>query len=1024
MFLSNASVRRPVAMGSLIIGLTLLGMNAYRKVGLEFMPKVDIPYITVVTVYPGASPSEIETDVAKRIEDAVVSIDGLKHVTSTCMEDHVLTLLEFQLEVNVDTAANDVREKLDLILNDFPEGVEKPKVLKYDINAKPIVSLALKGDLSIDDLYDYADNTLRDRLSVLTGVADVQLIGGADREVHLLLDRQRLAERGLTSADIVQAVAQNVRTIPSGRVREDGAEYAVKFDAEYKSIDAINTLEVVCKDGSRVYLRDVGQAVMGTAELRQAALIDGAPCIGMRVVKKADANAVQVVDRVKSALDRIRTELPGGVELVWVTDDGDFIESSVDSATTSIGQGVLLTAAILFLFLYNIRTTLIVAITMPLTVIIGVYFIQMVGYSLNTSTLLSLGLSVGILVTNSIIVLEAISKRFSEGMSASEASRLGASEVAVAVFASAGTNAVVLIPIVTMGSLIGRFFAPFALTMLVVTLVSLFISFTLTPILCALLLKRASRKGVLARVEGAFNAVFARLAAVYTAFLRYFSRHRFAAALVLLLSAAMFVHALRVGSRLGMNFVPSADMGEILVKLEFPTRYDLQQTVSRVKDIELALNGMPGIQHVFSNAGKVEGVVGKSSEGVYLAQTLLKFCHKTERAEDLDTLLSDVRSRLSSVSDCIITVNAADMIGGQSTPIELEIAGDDFTKLGQLALAVQKHARSLTGVLDPDTSVREGKPEIRVRPNRAVLSELGVPAVNLGLALRGNLEGIKAGIYKAGDRSYDIRVKFAEEEGKDQVASFQFPVMPGMTVPLTNFASVDQGVSPIQITRNDKRRISVVYANLDERKALSEAVAEINRAFESEAELPAGYSFEYRGDYEMMKESNTAFIEAGLIALLLTYLTLAAILESFKQPFIILFTVPLGLIGVFYSLYLAGESISVFVLLGAVMLVGIVVNNAILILDRVNQLLAGGASRHDAMIQASAEAFRPIIMITMAAILGMWPLATDRGLGSEMRTGIGISSIGGILVSGVLTLIVIPILYDLFTRDRKQTNLG
>ncbi|MBX7257513.1 MAG: efflux RND transporter permease subunit, partial [Candidatus Hydrogenedentes bacterium] len=501
MFLSNASVRRPVAMGSLIIGLTLLGLNAYRKVGLEFMPKIDIPYITVVTIYPGASPSEIETDVAKRIEDAVVSIDGLKHVTSTCMEDHAQTLLEFQLNVDVDTAANDVREKLDLILNDFPEGVEKPKVLKYDINAKPIINLALKGSVPIDDLYDYADNALRDRLSVLSGVAEVQLIGGAEREVHLLLDRQKLAERGLTSADVVQTVAQNVRTIPSGRVRENGTEFAVKFDAEYKSIDAINALELSFKEGSRVYLRDVGKAELASAELRQAALIDGEPCIGMRVVKKADANAVQVVNRVKAAMNSIQSELPGGMELVWISDDGDFIESSVDSAISSIWQGVLLTAAILFLFLYNVRTTIIVAITMPLTVIIGIFFIQSFGYTLNTSTLLSLGLSVGILVTNSIIVLEAIAKRFAEGMSAKEAARVGASEVAVAVIASAGTNIVVLFPIITMGSLVGRFFAPFALTMVVVTFVSLFISFTLTPILCAVLLKRSERKGILAHIE-------------------------------------------------------------------------------------------------------------------------------------------------------------------------------------------------------------------------------------------------------------------------------------------------------------------------------------------------------------------------------------------------------------------------------------------------------------------------------------------------------------------------------------------
>ncbi|HPM82585.1 MAG TPA: efflux RND transporter permease subunit, partial [Candidatus Anammoximicrobium sp.] len=446
MMLSEFSVRRPVATSCLMIGLTLLGINAYRKMGLELMPKLDIPYITVVTVYPGASPEELEADVAKRIEDAVVSIDGLKHVSSTCMENVCQTLLEFQLHVDVDIAATDVREKLDLIRADLPDQVEDPIIQKFDINAKPIVTLALAGDVPLDELYDFADNTLRDRLTVISGVADVQLVGGAERRVQVELDRNRLAARGLFSLNVVQAIQQAVRTVPSGRVRDGTTEYSVKFDAEYDRFADLADLEIANELGQRCHIRDVGQVAMATEEVRQAARLDGRPCIAIKVVKKADANAVRVAEAVREAMTVLNAELPGGMELVWIEDDGTFIEASNQSAWSNVFQGILLTAAILFVFLYNLRSLLVVVVTMPLTIVVGLFFMQMVGYTLNTSTLIAIGMSTGILVTNSIVVLEAIVDRLDACGDPREAARLGAKEAFIAVVASASTNVVVLFP--------------------------------------------------------------------------------------------------------------------------------------------------------------------------------------------------------------------------------------------------------------------------------------------------------------------------------------------------------------------------------------------------------------------------------------------------------------------------------------------------------------------------------------------------------------------------------------------------
>ncbi len=1021
MILSDFSIRRPVAMSSLIIGLTLLGLNSYRKMGLELMPKMDAPFVTVVTIYPGASPEELETDVAKRIEDAVVSIDGLKHVSSTCMENVCMTFMEFQMSVNVDVAAVDVREKLDLIRSEFPDDVEDPKIQKFDVNATPIVNLALAGNASREELYDYADNTLSDRLTVISGVAEVQLIGGAEREVHVELDRDKLAARSLTSMDVVQTIGNAVRTIPSGRLRDRGAEYSVKFDADYDNVADLADLEVANEDGRRCYIHDMGDVRMTTEELRQMATINGRPCIAIKVVKKADANAVRVANAVRDAMAKLNDELPAGMDLVWVDDDGRFIEANNQSAWINVFQGILLTAAILFLFLYNVRTLFVVCISMPLTIVIGLFFMQAVGYSLNTSTLIAIGMSVGILVTNSIVVLEAVDKRLNETGDPRKAARVGSAEAFVAVLASAGTNVVVLFPLAVMSSKVGMFIGPLAMTMFIMTAVSLFISFTLTPMLCSLILKprQEGSRSLLARMERGWNWGLDRLVGGYRTFLEFTEHRRWAAVLVLLAVVAMLVHSFRVAGTLGNSAFAETDMGRVYLKLEFPTRTSLNETVRRVQQAEERMKDLPELKHILTTVGKVEAMLGQSSEGVYLAQILMKFSERDERDIAIGELKEMVRSRIANYPGAIVTVSQPSIIGGQSNPVELEVAGEDLRTLDDLAMTCLTLARNTPGFRDPDTTVRPGKPEIRIEPRRAVLSDLRTPAVGLGLALRANLEGIEAGTYKQNARNYDIVVKLKEEEGKEQVEDFLFPGSAGHPLLLANVGEVVEGEIPIQITRKNKRRVAKLISQLDPGMPLGTAVQKLSAAIDEKGNLPPNYDYTFAGEYEVMNEGQQGLAEAGIMSLILVILTLAAILESFRQPAIILVTVPLALVGAFWALALGGQSISIFVIMGIVMMIGIVVNNAILIMDQFNVHVREGIPRHKAMITASCERFRPIVMITLAAVLGMLPLALGRGIGAETRNGVGIASAGGILVSGVLTLVVVPILYDLFTRKGK-----
>ncbi|HOC91982.1 MAG TPA: efflux RND transporter permease subunit [bacterium] len=1023
MFLSDASVRRPVAMLCLIIALSFLGYNAYKKMGLEMAPRMEMPIITVVTVYPGAGPDELEVDVAKRIEDQVVAIEGLKHVTSMCSENVVITLLQFNTGVDVDIVAMDVREKIDLIRNDFPKDVRDPEILKFNVNEAPVLTMALTGDATIDEMYDFAANDLSDKITTIKGVAQTQVIGGAEREVHVLLDREALAARGLSSMSVVQAISSGVGVIPSGRVSGGSQEHSVKFDADFKRVSDIALIEAANEDGRRNYIGDFAVVKMGTEELRQKATLDGKPCVVVKVVKKADANAVEVIRSVRKAIADINNNIPGGMTLEWVSDDEVFTQAIVDSAWSNTWQGILLTAAILFLFLYNFRTTLIVAITMPITIVIGFLFMGFMGYSLNSSTLLAIGMSIGILVMNSIVVIEAIIKWLERTGRVKESSRMGTAEAAVAVIASAGTNLVVLLPIAMMHNMIGLFLKPFALTMVIMTAVSLFISFTLTPVLCSVMLKPASAsrgKSPVASMERAWNSMFDAAVSAYGAFLEFNRRRRVPAAIFLVAVVFVLFYSLSLAGKLGMGFVPIMDRAQIGVRLEFPTGYNIETTESRVELVESRLKDVPGLKRVLTTIGKVEGVAGQNTEGVYLAQMLLVFPEKTARKESIYDLVDIVQERLKGTPDCIVAVSIPSAVGGQNPDIEFEIYGDDLETLDNLALRAQAIARNLGGLRDIDTTVRPGKSEIKIRPNRAVMADLGTPPIAVGMALRGNLEGIVAGTFKQGDRNYDIVVKFDERKGKEQVGEFLLPGAPGRPLLLSTVADIEETKTPLQIIRKDKRRISKLVSYLEEGTPLGSAADGISKAMDSENMLPQGYEYAFGTTYEMMNEGQRGLAEAGIIAIALIFLTLAAILESFKQPFIVLTTIPLSLIGVMIGLYMFGYNLSITVVMGIVMMSGIVVNNAILIMDQFNINVKKGRPRSLAMIDASKERFRPVVMITLAAIFGMIPMAFGKGVGSEMRNDIGVALVSGILVSGVLSVFVVPILYNFFSKTQSD----
>lgn len=1020
MILSNFSIKRPVAMTVIVIAMLFVGINSYRKIGLNNMPDIDVPYVTVTTVYPGASPEEIEVDVAKKIEDAVSNVDSLKHVHSNCMENICITVLEFYLSVDVDVAGVDVRERIDLILDDLPEDVESPKILKFDPNSKPVITLLLTGNKPIDTLYDYADEILSDRLSTITGVAEVQISGGEELEVHITIDKNKLAANGLNIAQVIDKLAMNNLKIPSGTLGDNIMEVSVSFDAEFKDFDEIRSLEIENNNHGRIYLGDIAAVKMVPKEKRTKAYYNGQPAVNLKIIKKSEANAVKVAGRVKQVVDEIKTtsSIPGGMELVWFTDDAEFIQASVSDAWSNVFMGIALTAFILFIFLHEIRSTMIVTFTIPASVIITFAVMRYFDYTFNNSTLLAIGTSTGILVTNSIVVIENIFKKLHAGAVPEEAASTGTGEVALPVFASAMTNVVVFVPIAMMSTIVGRYFTPFAVTMTAATLVSLFISFTMTPILSAFLLKRRMpRHKRLMRLYTEFwNRYYAELEKFYDFSLKKLNKSpRTALIAVFVVFLLVFIY---IVPNVGMAFFPENDRGEFIVKIEYPSYYNIEVNTERTLAIEKRLRKLPEAKSTSTVIGKVQGILGQVSEGVYLAEITVKTTDKTSRCMNMEQMRTMFREELKNDTDCIVTVNIPIIVGGASSEIELEISGQNLEvleKLGEKASDIAINSGIMT---DVDNNIRIQKPEIRVLPKRPILQDMNIPAQLLGVVLRGNIEGIKVGTYKIKDRSYDIRVELEEQNGVEQLGEFSIMSDKGRPLNINTVANLKRETIPVQIARAEKRRIVKIFAN----SASGVALGDVVKYFKLKVGkiLPQGYSMRFMGRVEVMEEAQMDFFEAIIIASVLTYLLIAAILESWTQPFIILLTLPLASVGLFTALFLAGKPLSMMGLLGAVMLIGIVVNNAILIIDNVILLRSRGMTPQMAMLKSAKEKFRPIIMTSIAAVIGIAPMALGTGLGSELRSGCGIAVIGGLISSTIFSLYIIPLAYIQFVKEKEN----
>ena len=1020
MFLSDLSIKRPIMMTMFLVVFLLFGGIAYFSMNLDLMPQIDIPYITIQTVYGGAGPTEVESQITKKIEDAVSSVSKIDEMTSYSMENVSFIIIKFEMGKDANIANQEVKDKVDKIVNDLPEDADLPIIERMNLNEEPILDIVLSGDVTITELYEIADLKLKDRFSQIEGVARVNLSGGQQREILVELDNQMVMRNQLSLPQLAQILAAHNLDMPGGNFDKTSQQYTVRLDGEFDSPETIANLKIPTRFGTKKLshlgnVMDTGEKIVERTSFFNNELKQGNDNIVLlSIVKNTEGNAVNISSEVREKLPEIQAELPAGCRLELVADKSDFIKSSVNDTLSNIIMGIILTALVLLFFLHDLRSTIIVAISMPMSIISSFMLMSYSGFTLNTMTLMGLSTAVGVLVTNSVVVLENIFRHKELGENRINSAARGTSEVVVAVVASAMTNIAVFLPVANMSGMVGQFFTEFALTVTYTTIFSLVISFTLTPMLASLILPESNgKKHKLGdRLEKMFHAWEKGYQNLVRGIL---SRRRYGL-MVIVVSILLFIASLPFAARMGFEFMPMFDEGDIRIEVELPVGYNLRETAKLLQSVEDKIKKYPEVKQILTTIGKISD----TNLGANVAVNKIKLVDASEREISTERQVELIIRDLSTIPNAQIRALAiSSMSAGDQAPIMFNLMGQDIKKLEALKNEIEPRLKNIPGLLNLNTSSRSGKPEIVLTPDRQKLADAGLTVYDLAMTLRSAVDGIVATKFRESGEEYDVRVKMSEQSINTPEKLGQIRLSNGsQSYTLSQLANIkfESGVS--QILHLDKYKMIQFSAASASNVPMGDVMNGITAELE-QVKMPAGYKVKWGGMSEIMQETIMDMLFTFILAIILTYMLLGAILESFTQPLLILGTVPLALIGVFVGMFITGKTMNVISMMAIIMLLGIVVNNAILLMDYTNELRRQGMSKLDALVKACPTKLKPILMSTIAIILGMMPMAMGLGdAGREMRQPMGIVAIGGLVVSTLLSLVVIPVLYNLLIKEK------
>ena len=1041
MWLTRVSINNPVFAAMIMLALMVIGLLATFRMKVEEFPNIEFPFVVVNTVYSGASPEVIETDITKKIEDQVNTIAGVKEVTSVTQQGLSQVIVQFDLNIPSDVAAQNVRDKLALVTPTFRDEVTTPIVAQYNPADAPVVSVTFRSDkMSLRELSTYLDNTVKKQLQTVTGVGRVDILGGRQRQIRVLLNPTQMNAYKVSVNQISNALRSENVELPVGTINNQNQEMVIQVNGLVKTPNEFNQIIVAQNRSSTgaivpVYLSQVAQVVDGQAEAESASLQNGQPAVAMDIIKMSDANVIDVVDKTQQRLAEIQSTLPPGVTMTVVADSSKSIRGSLNNVVRTLIEGAILAVFIVWLFLGSWRSTIITGLTLPISLLGTLAAIWTFGFSINMMTLLALALCIGLLIDDAIVVRENIVRHVGMGKHHRQAALDGTQEIGLAVLATTLVIVAVFLPVAFMGGIIGRFFYQFGVTVSTAVLLSLFVSFTLDPMLSSIwpdpdaahqhdrVNERVSfRKRPIAWLLDGFQRLLDRLTNLYSHILAWSLRHRLITVLIAIgsLVAAFFAVGL-----VGKEFVPQADMNEIKVKFETPVNANLDYTQQKAAQVNAVLQSFPEVTNTYATVNAM------SYSGNNRVQVNVSLVPKDERTRGLDALNRAMREQLQQVGGIKVTsVAAAAMaVSGGLKPIMISIKGNDLTELQRLSNEFMQKLSNVNGLVDLESTLKQPKSMVNVTINREAANDAGLSIGQIGQALRPLLAGDNVSTFKDDNgNNIDVNVRL-NDDNRQTISQLQSMYLSSsrmdqngqpMLVPLSQVANFSETLGAPQINRRSLFREVVVQANTDGRPA-GDIGADITK-IQNEMKLPPGYSFAVQGSNKDMAESIGYATTALGLAIVFIYMLLGSQFNSFLYPVAIMASLPLSLIGVFFALFLFGSSLNMFSIIGIIMLMGLVCKNAILLIDFIKESLSKGLSRNEAIMLAGQTRLRPILMTTAAMVMGMVPLALGIGEGSEQQAPMAHAIIGGVITSTLLTLIVVPVIYT-YLDDGKQRFL-
>ncbi|TGP48777.1 efflux RND transporter permease subunit [bacterium M00.F.Ca.ET.230.01.1.1] len=1041
MWLTRVSINNPVFAAMIMLALMVIGLLATFRMKVEEFPNIEFPFVVVNTVYSGASPEVIETDITKKIEDQVNTIAGVKEVTSVTQQGLSQVIVQFDLNIPSDVAAQNVRDKLALVTPTFRDEVTTPIVAQYNPADAPVVSVTFRSDkMSLRELSTYLDNTVKKQLQTVTGVGRVDILGGRQRQIRVLLNPTQMNAYKVSVNQISNALRSENVELPVGTINNQNQEMVIQVNGLVKTPNEFNQIIVAQNRSSTgaivpVYLSQVAQVVDGQAEAESASLQNGQPAVAMDIIKMSDANVIDVVDKTQQRLAEIQATLPPGVTMMVVADSSKSIRGSLNNVVRTLIEGAILAVFIVWLFLGSWRSTIITGLTLPISLLGTLAAIWTFGFSINMMTLLALALCIGLLIDDAIVVRENIVRHVGMGKHHRQAALDGTQEIGLAVLATTLVIVAVFLPVAFMGGIIGRFFYQFGVTVSTAVLLSLFVSFTLDPMLSSiwpdpdaahqhdrLNVRVSFRKRPIAWLLAGFQRLLDRLTHLYSHILAWSLRHRL---ITVLIAIASLVAAFFAVGLVGKEFVPQADMNEIKVKFETPVNANLDYTQQKAAQVNAVLQSFPEVTNTYATVNAM------SYSGNNRVQVNVSLVPKDERKRGLDALNRAMREQLQQVGGIKVTsVAAADMaVSGGLKPIMISIKGNDLNELQRLSNEFMQKLSNVNGLVDLESTLKQPKSMVNVTINREAANDAGLSIGQIGQALRPLLAGDNVSTFKDdNDNNIDVNVRL-NDDNRQTISQLQSMYLSSsrtdqngqpMLVPLSQVANFSETLGAPQINRRSLFREVVVQANTDGRPA-GDIGADITK-IQNEMKLPPGYSFAVQGSNKDMAESIGYATTALGLAIVFIYMLLGSQFNSFLYPVAIMASLPLSLIGVFFALFLFGSSLNMFSIIGIIMLMGLVCKNAILLIDFIKESLSNGLSRTESIMLAGQTRLRPILMTTAAMVMGMIPLALGIGEGSEQQAPMAHAIIGGVITSTLLTLIVVPVIYT-YLDDGKQRFL-